>query len=151
MTEDRNASGIPVYTGIAQPWQCDVLGHLTTRFYVAMFDDASYHFLFELFGWSGASDDDGRRAFVDARHVIDYRAEVNAGDLLEITAQLTRVGTKSMVARYAMRDRKTGELAATLEATYVLFDLASRSALALDETLRAQAGKHLVEQNISEP
>lgn len=132
-----------VLTANAQPWECDVLGHLTTRFYVAMFDDASYHFLFELFGWSGASDDAGKRAFVDVRHVIDYQAEVAAGDLLEIDAQLTRIGTKSMVARYTMRDRKTGEVAATLEATYVLFDLETRKALALDDELRAQAEKHL--------
>ncbi|MEM1411283.1 MAG: acyl-CoA thioesterase, partial [Pseudomonadota bacterium] len=116
-----------VLTGVAQPWQCDVLGHLTTRFYVGLFDDASYHFLFELFGWSGASDDAGRRAFVDVRHVIDYQAEVSAGDLLEIDAKLTRIGSKSMVAQYTMRDRKSGDVSATLEATYVLFDLESRT------------------------
>ena len=28
-----------VHKGVAHPWQCDVLGHLTTRFYVAMFDE----------------------------------------------------------------------------------------------------------------
>lgn len=132
-----------VYRGIAQPWQCDGLGHLTTRFYVAMFDDASYHFLFELFGWSGATDEEGKRGFVDARHVIDYRAEVKAGDLLEITGQLERIGNTSMGARYTMTDRKTGAVSATLEATYVLFDLEQRVALPLDDALRSQAEPHL--------
>jgi acyl-CoA thioester hydrolase len=133
------ADGIRVHTGIAQPWQCDVLGHLTTRFYVALFDEASYHFLFELFGWSGASDEEGRRAFVDARHEIDYSAEVLAGDLLEIHARLERVGTKSMVAVYDMRRRHTGETVATLRATYVLFDLQTRRAVALDDDLGEKA------------
>ena len=32
-----------VQKSVAHPWMCDVLGHLTTRHYVAMFDDAAYH------------------------------------------------------------------------------------------------------------
>ena len=134
---------LSVFKGLAQPWECDSLGHLTTRFYVAMFDDASYHLLFEVFGWSGASDDEGRRAFVDVRHVIDYVDEVRAGELLEISATLTAVGNKSIKAAYTMRKREGNGVAATLEATYVLFDLQARKALALDDTLREQAEKQL--------
>ena len=39
-----------VNKAVAHPWECDVIGHLTTRFFVAMFDGASYHFLFSVFG-----------------------------------------------------------------------------------------------------
>ncbi len=134
---------ISIYKGVAQPWECDSLGHLTTRFYTAMFDDASYHFLFELFGWTGASDDAGDRAFVDVRHEVDFQDEIHAGELLEIRARLVRVGTKSLVARYDMIKRGTGQTAATLEATYVLFDLHKRVALPLDETLLDQANRSL--------
>jgi acyl-CoA thioester hydrolase len=134
---------ISVYKGVAQPWECDSLGHLTTRFYTAMFDDASYHFLFELFGWTGASDDAGERAFVDVRHEVDFSDEVKAGELLEIRARLERVGTKSLVARYDMIKRGNGETAASLRATYVLFDLQARCALAMDEPLRDRASNFL--------
>lgn len=144
MTEsDEDMKTLSVYKGVAQPWECDSLGHLTTRFYTAMFDDASYHFLFELFGWTGASDDAGERAFVDVRHELDFRAEVKAGELLEIRACLERLGAKSMVAQYDMRKRGTGEVAATLQATYVLFDLQARRALPLDDRLRNQASQFL--------
>ena len=144
MPEDTNGSDrISVYKGVAQPWECDSLGHLTTRFYTAMFDDASYHFLFELFGWTGASDDAGERAFVDVRHELDFRDEIHAGELLEIRAHLVRVGNKSLVARYEMLKRGSGEIAASLEATYVLFDLHERDALPLDETLLDQARRNL--------
>ena len=132
-----------VYKGVAQPWECDSLGHLTTRFYTAMFDDASYHFLFELFGWSGARDDAGERAFVDVRHELDFRDEIQAGELLEIRAGLERLGTRSLVARYDMIKRGSGEVAASLQATYVLFDLQSRQSLALDEALRERAASRL--------
>jgi acyl-CoA thioester hydrolase len=130
---------ISIYKGVAHPWECDSLGHLTTRFYVAMFDDASYQLLFEVFGWSGASDAEQRRAFVDVQHLINYTDEIKAGELVEIFGVFSKVGGKSIQARYTMRKRATGAVAATLEATYVLFDLQARSALPLDDTLRAAA------------
>ena len=45
-----------VQKNVAHPWMCDVLGHMTTRHYIAMFDDAAYHMLYTVFGWIGASD-----------------------------------------------------------------------------------------------
>jgi len=83
---------ISVQKSVAHPWMCDVLGHMTTRFYVGMFDDAAYHFLHTVFGWTGASDEAGKTAWVDAQHIIEYRSEVTAGGLLEINACLTKIG-----------------------------------------------------------
>ena len=76
-----------VNKGIAQPWECDVMGHMTTRFYVAMFDDASYHFLFTVFGWTISGHESRKFGWADARHVIEYKSEVSAGDVLEIRAR----------------------------------------------------------------
>jgi acyl-CoA thioester hydrolase len=124
---------------------CDVLGHLTTRFYVGMFDDASYHLLHAVFGWKGASDDTGKTAWVDARDLIEYQAEVTAGDLLEIHAGLTRIGTKSITVNYEMTNIGNNETAATMEVIYVLFDLEKRKGLVLTDELREMASKYLVE------
>ncbi len=135
---------ISVQKSVAHPWMCDVLGHLTTRFYVGMFDDASYHLLHALFGWTGASDDAGKTAWVDARHIIEYQAEVTAGELLEIRACLIRIGTKSITASYEMTILGNNETAATMEVIYVLFDLEKRKGLALTDELREKASKHLV-------
>ena len=106
---------ISVQRSVAHPWMCDVLGHLTTRHYVGMFDDAAYHFLYAVFGWTGASDDAGKMAWVDVRHLIEYRNEVAPGGLLEIHACLTRIGTKSMTARYEMKNLGSNAVAATME------------------------------------
>ena len=140
---------ISVQKSVAHPWMCDVLGHLTTRFYVGMFDDASYHLLYTVFGWTGASDDAGKRAWVDVRHVIEYQVEVKAGDLLEIRAGLIKIGTKSITVRYQMTNCGNGETAATLEAIYVLFDLQERQGLALTDELRELASNFLVEMEDS--
>ncbi len=49
-----------VQKSVAHPWMCDVLGHMTTRHYVAMFDDAAYHMFYTVFGWTGSSDDENK-------------------------------------------------------------------------------------------
>ena len=134
---------ISVHKGVAHPWLCDILGHMTTRFYVGMFDDASYHFLYDVFGWVGNRDADGRLAWVDVQHITKFQAEVAAGDLLEVRASLMKIGGKSITAFYVMRNLKTGEVAATLEAVYVLFDLEARCGVAMSDDLRSAASKHL--------
>jgi len=132
-----------VMKGVAHPWQCDVLGHLTTRFYVAMFDDASYHFLHHLFGWNGARDAAGKLGWVDVRHTINYIAEVRAGDLLEVSATLIKLGGKSMTVSYEMKNLGSGDIAATLEAVLVLFDLEQRCAVTIPDELRDAAEPHV--------
>ncbi len=134
---------ISVHKGVAHPWQCDILGHMTTRFYTAMFDDASYHFLHHLFGWIGARDDKGELGWVDARHTTNYQAEVDAGDLLEVRAELAKVGGKSMTISYEMINLESGDVAATLESVVVLFDLDKRCAVTIPDELRDVAEKHI--------
>ena len=136
---------IVVQKSVAHPWMCDVLGHMTTRYYLNMFDDSSYHLLYEVFGWSGASDDAGERGWADVRHVIDYVAEVNAGDVLETRACIRKIGNKSITIRYEMTNLGENEMAATLECTCVLFDLKARRAIPIEEALRTMAEKHLLE------
>ena len=134
---------ISVHKNVAHPWQCDVLGHMTTRFYMAMFDDASYHFLHHVFGWNGARNKDASLGWVDVRHVIDYKAEVNAGDLLEVRAKLAKIGGKSMTVSYEMINLGSDDVAATLEGVVVLFDLNKRRAVTIPDDLRKAAQKKL--------
>ena len=130
-----------VMHGVAHPWQCDVFGHLTTRFYTALFDDASYHFLHRLFGWQGASD--GNIGMVDVKHTVNFKNEVRAGELLEIQARLIKIGGKSMTVSYEMVSLKDATTAATQETVMVLFDLKKRVALAFPDELREIANRHL--------
>lgn len=134
---------ISVHKAVAHPWLCDVLDHMTTRNYVGMFDDASYHFIYDVFGWVGNRDADRKFAWVDVQHLIKFQSEVSAGDLLEVRASLMKIGGKSITACYVMQNLKTGEVAATLEAVYVLFDLEARRGVTIGDDLRSAASKHL--------
>ena len=134
-----------VYKGINHPNLCDVMGHMTTRHYVAMFDDGSYHFLHTVFGWSAEHLTKEKTGWADVRHVIEYQAEVAEGDLLEITAQLLKIGNKSITVLYEMQNVSKKALAATLESTSVYFDLEARTAIPITSTMNATAQKYLIE------
>tara|TARA_B100000795_G_scaffold248996_1_gene216217 strand:+ start:5387 stop:5806 length:420 start_codon:yes stop_codon:yes gene_type:complete len=132
-----------LYKGISHPSLCDVMGHMTTRHYVAMFDDASYHLIYAIFGWSGEQAKIENTGWADVRHVIEYLDEVAEGDLLEITGTLVRVGTKSITALYTMHNIGKGTTAATLESTSVFFDLTARSAIPITDKMRVAATTYL--------
>jgi acyl-CoA thioester hydrolase len=132
-----------VNKGIAQPWECDVMGHLTTRFYVALFDDASYHLLYEAFGWTISAHESRKFGWADVRHVIEYKAEVSAGDILEVRAYLRKIGTKSITVLYEMINVASDEVVATLEAVCVYFDLEKRCATPLTEKMKQRSLQYL--------
>jgi len=129
---------------------CDILGHMTTRHYVAMFDDSAYHMFYTVFGWTGSSDAENKIAWADVQHVIDYKAEVSVGDILEIDAKLTKIGNKSITILYEMKNLGKNEVAATLKCICVLFDLHTRKSVEISEKLRLQASKYLTETNNNE-
>ncbi|WNC67730.1 acyl-CoA thioesterase [Thalassotalea nanhaiensis] len=139
-----NNKGLMVYKGVVHPELCDVMGHMTTRHYVTMFDDASYHFLYSLFGWSGEHAKTLNRGWADVKHVIEYQDEVAAGELLEIQANLTKLGTKSITVTYTMLNiGKNKAQVATLESTSVYFDTLNRKAVPLTSEMKIAAGPYI--------
>lgn len=134
-----------IHKGVVHPWLCDIMGHMTTRNYLAMFDDASYHMIYETFGWSGGEGGDRRNGWVDVRQVIEYKDELKAGDLTEVKGAMKKIGTKSVTYYYELYNARTGSLSATLETTSVYFDLKERVGVPLTDEMRAGAEKYLVE------
>ena len=128
-----------VFKGVSHPALADIMGHMTTRHYIAMFDDGSYHFLNALFGWGGVNATVDKNGWADVRHVIDYQAEGGVGDLLEISAELVKIGNKSMTVAYQMHNISRGTIAATLESTSVYFDLDARVAIPITDEMKEAA------------
>lgn len=128
-----------IYRTIAHPQQCDVMGHLNIREYMAMFDEASYQLLFDIFGWTGEDALTKGVGFADIKHEIEYQAEVSAGQPLAISGRLNRVGGKSLALSYHMINQASGELAAKLDCICVLFDTKERKAVQIEGDFRAKA------------
>lgn len=129
---------IEAFRGVAHPWLCDVMGHLTTRHYMAMFDDAGWHLLLAL-GFSATTMKRDRLGWADVRHEIEYTHEVPEGELVVVEASLERVGNKSLTYRLEMKNAETGTLCATLTGTTVRFHLDERKAVPLEPALREKA------------
>ena len=134
---------IECYRGVVHPWLCDAMGHMTTRHYVAMFDDASYHLLAAI-GFDPALLAEGV-GFADVRMTISYRAELAAGALVVVRGDVTALGQRSMTALYRMENLHTGAVAAEMESVTVQFDLAARRAIPLRPEIRERAEARLAQ------
>jgi acyl-CoA thioester hydrolase len=75
--------------------------------------------------------------------VIDYQAEAGVGDLMEIHAELVKIGTKSMTVAYEMRNISRNQVAATLKSTSVYFDLKARVAVPITQAMNDSAANFL--------
>ena len=126
------------FAGIAHPWLCDAMGHLNTRHYVALFDDATHVVLTRL-GYSFRLAPVTQVGWADVRNEIDYLLEVPKGSVVEIYSGITRLGTKSLTIRSEMRDVETARVHARLKAILVHFDLQARKALPLTSEIRQRA------------
>ncbi|MDM7955759.1 thioesterase family protein [Blastomonas sp.] len=126
---------IETYRGVAFPWLCDQMGHLTTFRYVEMFDVASYHLMHALGDRPAAQA--GELGWADVNHSIDYKSEVAIGALLLIRSGVVRTGRSSIVTRHIMTDPDAGVEHAVLTATTVRFDLVARKSAPLPDLIRA--------------
>jgi len=123
------------YRGIVYPFECDSMGHFTTRFYMAVFDEAAWHFIWEV-GFDPALITEKNIGWADVHHEIEYLAEVREGELFYIESKPVRVGNKSMVYQLELKLNRTDEICARLTATSVQFDLENRCAIPLIPEVR---------------
>ena len=123
---------------VVHPWLCDAMGHLTTRNYLGMFDDATYQ-LFLTLGYDPAVAAAEQWGWADVRHEIDYRAELRVGAIVRIDGRVTALGRSSITTEYRLFDRAADGLAATLTARTVCFDLAGRKSQPLPAAIAAKA------------
>ena len=137
------ASGLECGLAVVHPWLCDAMGHLTTRHYLGMFDDAAYQ-LFAMLGYDSRAAASEGWGWADVRHEIDYRAELRSGAIVRIIGRVAALGRKSITAEYSLFDRSGDRLCAQLTARTVCFDLRERKARplppALAEAMAARFG-----------
>jgi len=132
MTESR-----VTYRGVVYPWQCDSMGHFTTRYYMAVFDDAAWHFLWEA-GFDPHVMTQKKIGWADVHHEIEYLRELHEGQLFYIASKPVKVGNKSIVCQLELKTINDDETCARLTATSVQFDLEKRCAIPVLPQVRDQ-------------
>jgi acyl-CoA thioester hydrolase len=135
------------YRGVIYPWQCDAMGHFTTRHYMAMFDEAGWHFLYEI-GFDPAWLTERNIGWADVRHEIEYLRELQQGELIVIESKPLKVGNKSIQYQMEMKSVTDGEVCARMTGTCVQFDLLERCAVPVLPEIRERmnAWLHRLEQ-----
>lgn len=125
------------YRGVIYPWQCDAMGHFTTRHYMAMFDEAAWHFLYEV-GFDKAMLDEKKIGWADVRHEIEYLRELHQGELVVIESKPLSIGNKSIDYQLEMKPVGEDEVCARLISKTVQFDLTTRRAIPVLPEIREQ-------------
>lgn len=121
---------------MVQPWHCDVMGHLTTRHYMAFFDDGENVLVSRATGWSLAEPEWKGRGWADVRHEIDYQAEVPVGTIIEIFGAVHEIGRTSLKGMLEMR--RDNKAVATMHLKTVFFDLDARKSIPLTDAMKAR-------------
>ena len=125
---------IKAFIGVVHPWLCDTMGHLNSRHYVAMFDDATYVTIAHLGYRHGTG-----QGWVDVRNEVDYVSEVHAGAIVEIFSGIAKIGTKSLTVFSEMRSYEGTPIHARMRAVLARFDLVQRCAMPISEEIRERA------------
>lgn len=128
------------FRGVAHPWLCDVMGHLNTRNYIAMFDDASMHLIAAL-GYDFADARAGKFGWADVHGEIDLLAEVGMGELVKIFSCVSQLGNSSMTSRHEMTDLTGNRAFARYTLKTVFFDLKARKSHRIPDDYRAAAAE----------
>lgn len=141
--QDHEWLGVMTFRGAAHPWLCDVMGHLNTRNYAAMFDDAGMQLL-GFIGHDFASRDQNDFGWADVSLHIDLKAEVHPGTLIAVRSRVLKIGRSSLSTRHTMIGVSDERIRAVAETIVVYFDLTARTSSEIPPHVRAEA-EHLME------
>ena len=133
-----------VHRGLVFPWRCDHYGHMSARWYAHHFDDGGFH-LFSMAGIDVSDLLENNRALVTAQTEINYIKELNPGELFVVRSGFSHVGTKSARHLHRMYNVKDNQLCATMEGIDVMFDLESRKAIPIPDSLRDALLENLID------
>ena len=86
---------------VVYPGDCDVMGHLNTRHYTALFDHAMW-VLMRILGSEDTYGSDATMGWVDVETIVRYRREVNVGAAVRIRSRIVRVGNTSLVTEHVL-------------------------------------------------
>ena len=125
---------LETYRGCVYPWQADHVGHMNVQFYVAKFDEATWHF-FSHYGITPTYQREEKRGMAALEQHIYYHREVLPGSLIVIKSKLLEVKEKVFTYEHYMEDGETGEKVATMKLTVVHLDTEKRKSSEIPEAI----------------
>jgi acyl-CoA thioester hydrolase len=103
---------------------CDSMGHMNNAVYSTFLEEARIEVVGDL------------ADFILARVEIDFRAQLRAGDEVEVRTRCSHIGTKSLVLEHELR--VDGRLTAEGTSVLVGYDYAQEQSVPLSDEVRAR-------------
>ncbi|WP_298899721.1 thioesterase family protein [uncultured Psychroserpens sp.] len=110
------------------PWHCDFNNHMNVQYYVAKFDEATWHFLHQI-GYSKEVLKAKNASMVAVEQHIKYYKELIAGDLIYIKSSLIKGTDKTIKFSHKMYNAQTNKVAADTELIAMMIDNVSRKSI----------------------
>lgn len=126
---------LTIHRGVVNAWECDVMGHLNVQHYTAKLCEGLPH-LRAAFGMTPAWVRANRRTMVLRRSLNRHHAELRAGEILSVEAQVVRVGARDVEVVAELLNAEDGRVSALFEITGVCYDLEARAETPWPDELR---------------
>ena len=116
---------IETYRGVVHGCDCDLMGHLNTVRYAAIFDSATWTMLRHLgYRWTR----EAQAGWADIRNVFEYKQEIPVDAVIFVESNISRLGKTSLTLHHELQyeDALHPGGAARGEVVLVRFDLRER-------------------------
>ncbi|HOG28504.1 MAG TPA: thioesterase family protein [Vicinamibacterales bacterium] len=130
MTESR----FPVHCPIEVRFRdCDMMGHVNNAVYLTYLEVARFAY------WRAAGLDRvaDEVSYILARVEIDYRAQAEVGEVLDVAAGVTGIGRSSFSMAFEIRN-PAGRLVAAAKSVQVAYDYGARAPVPVPDAVRAR-------------
>lgn len=136
---------LPVtHRSTVQQWECDHMGHLNVRHYMAKFDDAAWTFL-SMLGLTNQYFKKCETGVAAVDHHITYKRELMPGDCVEIRTRLALCEGRKFKLVHTLIHSASGEIAASCELFGVHMDRKERRAVPFPASILTNAKPYLNE------
>ncbi len=144
MAQAGTKKSVLTHRSMVQQWECDHMGHMNVRHYMARFDDAAWNFLSEIgLDKTYFEERNGGVAAVD--HHITYMRELRAGEGVKIHSHLDLLKGKKFRLIHEMVLAKNDEAVAKCEILGVHMDKTTRRAVAFPDDILVNGQPYLAE------
>ena len=110
----------------------DPQGHVNNAAFITYLEHARVSYVRQLGLWDGKSFSE--IGFILARVEMDYREPIQLTDLIEVGVRVSRLGNKSLVMEYLIREIGTLRVFAEGKTVQVAYDYQEKSTIALKES-----------------
>lgn len=116
---------VETYRGSVFSWECDNVGHMNVRYYVAKFDEASWQ-LMAILGLTPSYFREHNKSVVATEQHIKYINELLPGDLIVVRSRVEEIKKSFVKFNHQMINSQTMEIAADMTVVAVHLDLNTR-------------------------